>query len=103
MYFIDLSMRNIEQGYRDSIALIADVIGAHGLTDLLAEADAILPDDPYCDSLSLIIEDAENIAANYGFIAFAHEGYYYVMTSAEFEEWDFEHAYNVTMEETVNE
>ena len=90
MYFIDLSMRNPALEYRDSVALIADVVGAPGLTDKLAEADAILPDDYYCDSLPWILEDAENIAESDGFSAFAHEGYYYVMTHAEFEEWDEE-------------
>ena len=88
MYFIDLSLRNLAVGYRDSIALIADVVGAHGSTDLLAEADAILPYDHGCEHLSWIMEDAENIAADYGYSAFAHEGYYYVMTLAEFEEWE---------------
>lgn len=88
MYYIDLSLRNPAMGYRDSIALIADVVGAPGLTDKLAEADAILPYDYYCDSLSLIIEDAENIAADYGYSAFAHEGFYYVITHEEFEEWE---------------
>ena len=90
MYYIDLSLRNLAVGYRDSIALIADVVGAHGLTDLLAEADAILPYDHGCEHLSWILEDAENIAADYGYSAFAHEGCYYVMTHAEFEEWDEE-------------
>ena len=90
MYFIDLSLRNPALGYRDSLVLIADVVGAPGLTDKIAEADAILPEDYYCDSFSGILEDAENIAADYGYIAFAHEGCYYVMTHAEFEEWDEE-------------
>ena len=90
MYFIDLSLRNPAMGYRDSLLLIADVVGAPGLTDKLAEADAILPYDHYCDSLSWILEDAENIAADYGHSAFTHGGYYYVMTHAEFEEWDEE-------------
>ena len=88
MYFIDLSLRNPAMGYRDSLLLIADVVGAPGLTDKLAEADAILPHDHYCESLSWILEDAENIAESDGFSAFAHEGYYYVMTHAEFEEWE---------------
>ena len=88
MHFIDLSLRNPALGYRDSLLLIADVVGAPGLTDKLAEADAILPYDHYCDSLSWILRDAENIAEDYGYSAFAHEGYYYVMTHAEFEEWD---------------
>ena len=87
MYFIDLSLRNLTQGYRDSIALIADVVGAHGLTDLLAEADAILPYDHGCEHLSWILEDAENIAVDYGYGAFAYEGYYYVMTRDEFAVW----------------
>ena len=88
MYFIDLSLRNPALGYRDSVALIADVVGAPGLTDKLAEADAILPHDPDCESLSWTLEDAEDIAADYGYSAFAHEGFYYVMTHAEFEEWE---------------
>ena len=88
MHFIDLSLRNPALGYRDSIALIADVVGAPGLTDKLAEADEILPYDTYCDSLSWILEEAENIAADYGYSAFAHEGFYYVMTQDEFEEWE---------------
>ena len=88
MYFIDLSLRNLALGYVDSIALIADVTGAPGLTDKLAEAYAIQPYDYYCDSLPWILEDAENIAESDGFSAFAHGGYYYVMTHAEFEEWE---------------
>ena len=88
MLFIDLSLRNPALGYVDSIVLIADVVGAHGLTDLVAEADAILPYDHGCEHLSWIMEDAENIAADYGYSAFAHEGFYYVMTEAEFEEWE---------------
>ena len=88
LYFIDLSLRNLALGYVDSIALIADVVGAHGLTDLLAEADAILPYDHGCEHLSWILEDAENIAANYGHSAFAHEGFYYVMTESEADEWE---------------
>lgn len=87
MYFIDLSLRNPALGYVDSIALIADIVGAHGLTDLLAEADAILPYDHGSEHRSWILEDAENIAADYGYSAFAYEGYYYVMTIAEFKEW----------------
>ena len=90
MNFIDLSLRNPALGYRDSLVLIADVVGAHGLTDLLAEADAILLYDHGCEHLSWILEDAENIAADYGYSAFAHDGYYYVMTHDEFEEWDQE-------------
>ena len=90
MYFIDLSMRNLALGYVDSIALIADVVGAPGLTDKLAEADAILPYDHGCEHLSWILEDAENIAADYGFQAFAFEGFQYVMTEEEYEEWDKE-------------
>ena len=88
MHFIDLSLRNPALGYRDSLLLIADVVGAPGLTDKLAEMDAILPYDPYCESLSWTLEDAEYIAEDYGHIAFAHDGYYYVMTRAEFEEWE---------------
>ena len=90
MHFIDLSLRNPALGYRDSLLLVADVVGAPGLTDKLAEADAILPYDYYCESLSWILEDAESIAADSGYSAFAHEGYYYVMTHDEFEEWDQE-------------
>ena len=88
MYFIDLSLRNLALGYVDSIALIAEVIGAHELTDLRDEADAILPYDHGCEHLSWILEDAENIAADYGHSAFAHEGFYYVMTEAEADEWE---------------
>ena len=88
MYFIDLSLRNPALGYRDSLVLIADVVGAPGLTDKIAEADAILPEDYYCDSFSGILEDAENIAADYGYIAFAHDGVYYVMTEDEWEAFD---------------
>ena len=87
MYYIDLSLRNLAVGYRDSIALIADIVGAHGLTDLLAEADAILPYDDYCESLSWILEDAEGIAVDSGYGAFAYEGLYYVMTRGEFDIW----------------
>ena len=90
MYYIDLSLRNLALGYVDSLVLIADVVGAHGLTDLLAEADAILSYDPGCEHLSWILEDAENIAADYGYSAFAHEGFYYVMTRDEFDEWNEE-------------
>lgn len=99
MYFIDLSMRRNSVGYRDSIALIADVIDAPELTDRLTEADAILSkagedirltgetDWDELDSLGWILIDAEDIAADNGFDAFAHDGYYYVMTHKEFDVW----------------
>ena len=87
MYFIDLSLRNPALGYRDSLALIAEVVGAPGLTDKLAEADAILPSDYYCEHFSWILEDAENVAVDSGYGAFAYEGFYYVMTRDEFDIW----------------
>ena len=93
MYFIDLSLRNIEQGYVDSIALIADVVGAPGLTDLLAEAEDIAAIDSYysLESLDDILREAEDIAADYGFHASAYEGFQYVMTHDEFDIWWADH------------
>lgn len=87
MYFIDLSLRNLTQGYVDSVALIADVVGAPEIYRLRDEADAILPYDHGCEHLSWILEDAENIAVDYGYGAFAYEGLYYVMTRDEFYVW----------------
>ena len=83
MYFIDLSLRNLEQGYVDSIALIADVIGANELTDLLAAVDSA----DSMEALDDIIAKAEDIAADYGFHASPYEGRYYVMTHGEFDIW----------------
>ena len=92
MYFIDLSLRNVEQGYVDSVALVADVIGAQELYALAREAeDVMLADrDDALDLFQDIVRDAENIAGDHDFAAFAYEGVYYVMTHAEFEEWDGE-------------
>ena len=92
MNFIDLSIRNPALGYADSVALIADVVGARELYALAREAEDVMHADPE-DALDVfqdIIRDAENIAANYGYSAFAHDGFQYVMTHDEFEEWDEE-------------
>lgn len=100
MYFIDLSMRNPEVGYVDSIGLIANAsliangVGTPKLNSLYVEAVGIVESD-YCDmpvvdammALEGILSEAEWIAADIGFDAFPHEGYYYVMTEAESEEW----------------
>ena len=92
MYFIDLSMRNLEQGYVDSVALIAEVTGEAEIYRLRDEAErfAAIDSDDATEALHDILMDAEDIAADYGFQAFAHEGYYYVMSHDEFEEWDQE-------------
>ena len=91
MLFIDLSLRNPIQGYLDSLDLIREAIPegfdhhADDMRDIVRSGS--------CDTveeLHGILEDAENIAESDGFSAFAHEGYYYVMTHAEFEEWDEE-------------
>ena len=93
MYFIDLSLRNPALGYVDSVALIADVVGAPGLTDLLAEAErfAAIDSDDATEALHDILMDAEDIAADYGFQAFAFEGFQYVMTHDEFDIWWADH------------
>ena len=92
MYFIDLSLRNLALGYVDSIALIADVVGAPEIYRLRDEAErlAAVDSDDSMEALDDIIAKAANIAADYGYSAFAHEGVYYVMTHDEFEEWDQE-------------
>lgn len=89
MYFIDLSMRNPALGYVDSVALIADVVGAPGLTDLLAEAEDIAAIDSYysLESLDDILREAEDIAFHYGYHAFAYECTQYVMTVEEYDEF----------------
>lgn len=68
MYFIDLSLRNLEQGYVDSIALIADVIGAN---ELYALRIAAIDSDDSMEALDDIIAKAENLAGDYGFHALA--------------------------------
>ena len=84
MYFIDLSLRNPALGYVDSIALIADVIGAN---ELYAMRIAAVDSDDSLEALDDIIAKAESIAGDYGFHASAYEGFYYVMTHGEFDIW----------------
>ena len=89
MYFIDLSLRNPALGYVDSIALIAEVIGAHELYVMRDEAEdiAAIDSDDSMEALDDIIAKSEDIAADYGYSAFAYEGFYYVMTEAEADKW----------------
>ena len=77
MYFIDLSLRNIEQGYVDSVALIADVVGAPEIYRLRDEAERIaaIDSDDSLEALGYIMVEAEDIAADYGFHASAYEGF----------------------------
>ena len=93
MYFIDLSMRNLEQGYVDSLALIAEVIGVEELNSLAATAREIMLADPE-DALELlddILADAEGIAYDNGYHAFTRDGFQYVMTENEYEQlWNEE-------------
>ena len=89
MYFIDLSMRNLEQGYVDSVSLIAEVIGVAELDSLAAIAREVMLADPE-DALELldgILADAEGIAYDNGFIAFTRDGFQYVMTERESDEF----------------
>ena len=89
MFFIDLSMRNLEQGYVDSLALIAEVIGVQELDYLAAAAREVMLAGPE-DSLELldgILEEAEGIADDNGYLAFTREGIYYVMTESESDEF----------------
>ena len=93
MHFIDLSMRNLEQGYVDSLALIAEVIGAAELDSLAAMAREVVLADPE-DALELldgILTDAEGIAYDNGYVAFTRDGTHYVMTENEYEQlWNEE-------------
>ena len=89
MYFIDLSMRNLEQGYVDSLALIAEVIGVEELNSLAATAREIMLADPE-DALELlddILADAEGIAYDNGYVAFTRDGVQYVMTERESDQY----------------
>ena len=88
MYFIDLSMRNLEQGYVDSVALIASVTGVAELDSLAATAREVMLADTE-DSLELldgILTEAEWIAYDHGYIAFTRDGIHYVMTEREHDE-----------------
>ena len=89
MYFIDLSLRNLALGYVDSIALIAEAIGAPEIYVLWEEAEQVagVDSDDATEALHDILMDAEDIANDYGFHASAHEGFQYVMTHDTFEEW----------------
>ena len=89
MYFIDLSLRNLTQGYVDSVALIAEVTGAPEIYVLWEEAEqvAAIDSDDSMEALDDIIREAEGIAGDYGFHASAHEGFQYVMTHDEFDIW----------------
>ena len=93
MFFIDLSMRTIEQGYVDSVALIAEVIGAAELDSLAAMAREVVLAGPE-DALELLdglLVEAEGIAYDNGFIAFTRDGTHYVMTENEYEQlWNEE-------------
>ena len=89
MYFIDLSMRTIEQGYADSVALIAEVIGVAELESLAATAREVVLADPE-DAMELldgILVDAEGIAYDNGYHAFTRDGTHYVMTEEESDEF----------------
>ena len=92
MHFIDLSLRNPALGYRDSVALIAEVTGEAEIYRLRDEAErfAAIDSDDATEALHDILMDAEDIAADYGFQAFAFEGFQYVMTEEEYDEWDEE-------------
>lgn len=85
LYFIDLSMRTIEQGYADSLALIAGVIGVEELNSLAATAREIMLADPEgaLELLDGILADAEGIAYDHGYLAFTRDGTCYVMTENE--------------------
>ena len=92
MYFIDLSMRNLEQGYVDSVALIAEVTGVAELDSLASTAREVMLAGPE-DALELLdglLTDAEGIAYDHGYVAFTRDGFQYVMTHAESDEWDEE-------------
>ena len=85
MHFIDLSMRTLEQGYADSVALIAEVIGVQELDYLAAAAREIMLADPdnVLELLDGILTDAEGIAYDHGYLAFTRDGTCYVMTENE--------------------
>ena len=88
MHSIDLSMRNLEQGYVDSLALIAEVIGVAELDSLAATAREVMLAGPE-DSLELldgVLTDAEGIAYDNGYLAFTRDGIHYVMTEREHDE-----------------
>ena len=89
MYFIDLSLRNLEQGYVDSVALIAEVTGAPEIYGLWEEAKRVadIDSEDSLEALHDIVMDAEGIASDYGFHASAHEGFQYVMAHEVFKEW----------------
>ena len=89
MYFIDLSLRNTAEGYVDSVALIADVTGAPEVYRLRDEAErfAAVDSDDAMAALYDIVAEAEDIAADYGFHAFAFEGFQYVMSEEEYNEF----------------
>ena len=85
MYFIDLSMRNLEQGYVDSVALIASVTGVAELDSLAATAREVMlagPEDSL-ELLDVILVEAEGIAYDHGYLAFTRDGTCYVMTENE--------------------
>ena len=89
MFFIDLSMRNLEQGYADSLALIAEVIGVEELNSLATTARETMLADPE-DALELldgILVDAEGIAYDNGYVAFTRDGVQYVMTERESDQY----------------
>ena len=90
MYFIDLSLRNPVQGYVDSVALIAEVTGAPEIYVLWEEAEQVAAgdSDDAGEALHDILMDAEGIAYDNGYCAFAFEGVQYVMTEAEADEWE---------------
>ena len=86
MLFIDLSLRNSIQGYLDSLDLIREAIPNefdHHADDM---RDIVRSDS--CDTveeLHWVLEEAEMRTRSFGYYAYAHEGYYYVMTD---EEWE---------------
>ena len=93
MHFIDLSLRNLEQGYADSVALIADVTGVADLDSLAATARDVMLADPEnaLELLDGILAEAEGIAYDHGYLAFTRDGFQYVITEREHDEhWNKE-------------
>ena len=89
MLFIDLSLRNPIQGYLDSLDLIREAIP--DVFDHYAEEMREIIRSGSCDTaeeLHWVLDDVESLTTPFGYYAAAHEGFYYVMTVEEWEEFD---------------
>ena len=93
--YIDLSLRNTEQGYIDSLRLIqseTDISSALIGAAIDETFEAFRTEEYPLDIVHDILSDIEGVAGAAGYDCFASEGFYYVGTHADLNEWWNDHA-----------